>query len=197
MGGEQLIALVLLAVTGSFTPGPNNTIATITGANHGLRAVVPHVLGVPFGFASMLLAGSLGAAALIVANPVLGAAIKWIGIGYLLYIAWLISTARGIGERALARPFTFWQSAAFQYANPKAWMLAAATAGAYMEGGQIALRVALIAAVFAVTTGLSLVLWAAAGVALKDWLQHGARLRAFNLSMGVTLAATAVWLVFV
>ena len=27
------------------------------------------------------------------------------------------------------KPLSFWQSAAFQYANPKAWMLAAATAG--------------------------------------------------------------------
>ncbi len=65
---EQLLALAALAIAGSFTPGPNNTIATVTGANHGLRAVVPHLLGVPFGFSTILVAGSLGAAALLAAT---------------------------------------------------------------------------------------------------------------------------------
>ena len=64
MPADQLIALATLAVVGSFTPGPNNVIATVTGANHGLRATLPHILGVPFGFRTMLVAGSLGVAAL-------------------------------------------------------------------------------------------------------------------------------------
>jgi hypothetical protein len=41
---EQLLALAILAVVGSFTPGPNNMIATVTGANHGFRAVLPHIV---------------------------------------------------------------------------------------------------------------------------------------------------------
>jgi hypothetical protein len=61
---EQLLALAVLALVGSFTPGPNNMIATVTGANHGFRAALPHVFGVPFGFASMLIAGAFGVAAL-------------------------------------------------------------------------------------------------------------------------------------
>jgi threonine/homoserine/homoserine lactone efflux protein len=46
---EQLLALTVLAFVGSFTPGPNNMIATVTGANHGFRTALPHVFGVPFG----------------------------------------------------------------------------------------------------------------------------------------------------
>jgi hypothetical protein len=61
---EQLLALAMLALVGSFTPGPNNMIATVTGANHGFRAALPHIFGVPFGFASMLIAGAVGVAAL-------------------------------------------------------------------------------------------------------------------------------------
>jgi|GEM_PF-1787042 len=138
MPADQLLALATLAVVGSFTPGPNNVIATATGANHGLRATLPHILGVPFGFGTMLVAGSLGVAALVVAHPLLGQAIKWLGIAYLLVIAWMIGRASDIGERRLARPLTFWQSAGFQYANPKAWMLAAATAGTFMSTGSSA-----------------------------------------------------------
>jgi threonine/homoserine/homoserine lactone efflux protein len=194
MPADQWLALATLAVVGSFTPGPNNVIATVTGANHGLRAALPHILGVPFGFGSMLVAGSLGVAALLVAHPLLGQAIKWLGIAYLLAIAWMIGRASDIGERALARPLTFWQSASFQYANPKAWMLAAATAGTFMSAGAGLTGTAIIVAVFAVTAAASLVLWAWIGAALRHWLQVGRRLARFNLAMGLLLAATALWM---
>lgn len=194
MPADQLFALIALAVAGSFTPGPNNTIATVTGANHGLRATLPHVLGVPFGFGTMLVAGSLGVAALLVAHPLLAVAIRWIGIGYLLYIAWLVARAGSLGERALARPLTFWQSAAFQFANPKAWMLAAATAGTFMADRPDALRTAIIVAVFGLAAIGSLLLWAALGAALRDWLRRGRRLQWFNRAMGLLLAATAAWM---
>jgi threonine/homoserine/homoserine lactone efflux protein len=193
---EQLLALATLAVVGSFTPGPNNTIATVTGANHGFRAALPHVFGVPFGFGTMLAAGALGVAALLLAHPVLGQLIKWAGIAYLLWIALQIARAGSIGHRSVARPLTFWQSAAFQYANPKAWMLSAATAGSFMASGASLARTALIVLVFALAAAASLLLWAALGAALRQWLTHGARLRLFNVSMGVLLAATALWLAF-
>lgn len=196
MSADQFAALMVFALAGSFTPGPNNTIATVTGANHGLRATLPHICGVPFGFATLLVAGGLGAAALIFAHPALATAIKWIGIAYLLLIAWSVARADALGERSVARPLTFWQSAAFQYANPKAWMLAVATAGTYMAADRAALRIVIICAVFAITCAASLVVWAATGAALKNWLARDSRLRAFNLTMGLTLAATAAWMAF-
>lgn len=193
---DQFIALATLAVVGFFTPGPNNTIATVTAANHGLRATLPHVLGVPFGFSTMLVAGSLGVAALLIAHPLLGSAIKWIGIAYLLYIAWLIARAGSLAERRLAQPLRFWQSAAFQYANPKAWMLAAATAGTFMAQGADPQRTTIIVVVYALTAAASLLLWAWVGAALRHWLQQGDRLAYFNRVMGLLLAATALWMAF-
>jgi threonine/homoserine/homoserine lactone efflux protein len=191
---EQLLALGTLAIAGSFTPGPNNTIATVTGANHGFRAVVPHILGVPFGFSTMLIAGSLGAAALIAANPWLAALLKWGGVAYLLLIAWQMSRASMSTERASTRPLTFWQSALFQYANPKAWMIAVATVGALAEGGHGWPRTMLICAVFSACAVASLVLWAWVGVSLRGWLAVGRRLATFNGTMGALLAATALWM---
>jgi threonine/homoserine/homoserine lactone efflux protein len=192
-----LLALITLAVAGSFTPGPNNTIATVTAANHGFRATVPHMLGVPLGFSTLLIAGSLGVAAVLIAHPLLAQVIKWAGIVYLLYIAWLIAGASSLGDRAVARPLTLWQSALFQYANPKAWMLAAATAATFMAQGASLLRTTVIVGVYALAAFTSLVLWAALGAGLRAWLQQGRRLRMFNLAMGLLLAATAVWMAFV
>ena len=194
---EQLVALAVLAFVGSFTPGPNNMIATFTGANHGFRAALPHIFGVPFGFASMLIAGTVGVATLLVTHPIIAGLIKWAGIAYLLFIAWQLARPKSAHKDAAGtsmRPLSFWQSAAFQYANPKAWMLAAAAAGTFMTSHARFVSIAIIVIVFSVAAIGSLVTWAWVGSALRHWLNVGSRMRIFNLTMGVLLAATALWL---
>lgn len=51
-------------------------------------------------------------------------AIKWVGVLYMLYLGGLLLRSARWGEARVTRPLTFWQSAMFQYVNPKAWMLA-------------------------------------------------------------------------
>jgi len=194
---DQLIALVVFALVGSFTPGPNNAIATLTGANFGMRAAVPHMLGVPFGFASMMLAAAGGVAAVLLTHPIAADAIRWVGTAYLLWLAWSLmraSESKPLSSGPFALPLSFSQAAVFQYLNPKAWMLAGATAGAFMAGDGPLLRGALAAAIFGVAAFASLVVWAALGAALRTWLAHGLRLRVFNVAMGASLAVTALWM---
>jgi threonine/homoserine/homoserine lactone efflux protein len=199
MEPDQLVALTVFAVVGSFTPGPNNAIATLTGANFGLRAGVPHMLGVPFGFASMLLAAAGGVAALLLTHPVAADVIRWLGTAYLLWLAWSLLRAtesQPLTSGPFTLPLSFSQSALFQYLNPKAWMLSAATAGAFMAGDGPLLRGAVAAGLFAITAFASLLCWTALGASLRAWLAHGARLRIFNVAMGASLALTALWMLF-
>ena len=51
---ETLLPLLGFAIATSATPGPNTLMVAASAANHGLRAVVPHVLGIAFGFAAMI-----------------------------------------------------------------------------------------------------------------------------------------------
>jgi threonine/homoserine/homoserine lactone efflux protein len=199
MESAQLWAFVVFSLVGSFTPGPNTTIATITGANFGFRAAVPHILGVPFGFSTLLALGTLGIAGLLLSAPAAAGAVKWVGIAYLLYLAWMLAHAAppseggGPGGRG-RRPLTFVQSALFQFANPKAWMLAVATAGTYASRAHVAERTAVICLVFAGACVVSLAAWAWAGAALRRWLGPGRRRQCFNVVMGGSLAATALWM---
>jgi threonine/homoserine/homoserine lactone efflux protein len=194
---EQLLPLAVLAFVGSFTPGPNNMIATVTGANHGFRAALPHIFGVPFGFASMLIAGAAGIAALLLTYPFIAGLIKWAGITHLLFIAWQLARPNVPDKESdgtTMKPLSFWQSAAFQYANPKAWMLATATAGSFMTSHATIVTVAIIVIVFSIAAMGSLITWAWVGFALRHWLRVGSRMRIFNVAMGGLLAATALWL---
>ena len=197
MDVDQLIALTVFALVGSFTPGPNNAIATLTSANFGMRAVVPHLLGVPFGFGSMLIAAAGGVAAILLAHPVAAEAIRWLGTAYLLWLAWSLmrsTESKPLTSGPFALPLSFSQSALFQYLNPKAWMLSAATAGAFMAGDDPLVRGAWAVGIFTLACIGSIVLWAALGATLRNWLAHGSRLRAFNVVMGVSLAITALWM---
>ena len=194
MDGAQLGAFVVFSLVGSFTPGPNTTIATATGANFGFRAVVPHIAGVLVGMTTLLVLGSLGVTGLLLALPAAAGAIKWVGVLYMLYLGGLLLRSARWAETRVTRPLTFWQSAMFQYVNPKAWMLAAATASAYVPGPGVPGRAAFICAVWSGACALSLVAWAWLGAALREWLRLGNRLRVFNALMAVSLIATAVWM---
>ena len=147
----------------------------------------------------MLIAGAAGVAALLLTYPFIAALIKWAGIAYLLFIAWQLArphphaTRKDLNSTGL-KPLSFWQSAAFQYANPKAWMLAAATTGSFMASNATVASIAIIVIVFLIAAIGSLVTWAWVGAALRNWLGIGSRIRTFNVAMGMLLAATALWL---
>jgi threonine/homoserine/homoserine lactone efflux protein len=145
----------------------------------------------------MLIAGAIGVAALLLAYPFIAALIKWGGITYLLFIAWQLARPNVTSQESDGppmKPLSFWQSAVFQYANPKAWMLAAATAGSFMTNHATFVGIAIIVIVFSITAMGSLITWAWVGFALRHWLSVGSRMRIFNVLMGTLLAATALWL---
>ena len=122
---ETFIALVLFAFTTSITPGPNNMMLFASGVNFGFRRTVPHMLGIGAGFLSLLIGVGLGLGALLHSVPLLYTALKFAGGLYLLWIAWKIGTSRSLTEgSAGASPMTFLGAAAFQWVNPKAWVMA-------------------------------------------------------------------------
>ncbi|MGO4841915.1 LysE family translocator, partial [Rhizobiaceae sp. 2RAB30] len=110
----------------SVTPGPNNLMLLASGVNFGFQRTVPHMLGIGAGFLVLLLSIGLGLGALLSAYPALHLALKFAGGAYLLYLAWRIAMSRSLsdsrGEKA--RPMSFLEAAAFQWVNPKAWMIA-------------------------------------------------------------------------
>lgn len=191
----QFFALVTLLAVGAFTPGPNTTIAAVTGANFGLRATLPHCVGVSFGFASVGALCAMGVGALVLASPVLATSIHVVGVLYLFWLAWRIARSASLADKTVLKPMNVWQSIALQYANVKAWMLSLAVAASYMAGAPSpAQRVALVSAVFAIFGFCSNGAYGVLGASLRTWLMRGNRVRWFNGLMGLALALTAAWI---
>lgn len=204
MPENQWFALALFSFVSSITPGPNNLLATSSGARFGLRRTIPQVAGVTFGFTLLFALAGSGVAALAQSSPRTTAVLSLVGYAYLAWLAYRLIAAgwgptHGLAMASVLRPMSFWQSAAFQFANPKAWMMALSAATSFLGGSDGSLATAIgLGAVFAAVNFPCVASWALLGARLRDWLgdaRHAWRMRAFDVTMGCLLVATLCWMI--
>lgn len=185
---ETLGALVLFAFTTSITPGPNNMMLFASGVNFGFQRTLPHMLGIGAGFFSLLVGVGFGLGALLTALPAAYLALKIAGGLYLLYIAWKIGTSRTLGEgKSTDKPMSFLSAAAFQWVNPKAWVMAVTAMATYTNVENYWLTVMIVGLAFAAVNVPCVSTWAGFGSVLRDWLSVPVRLKWFNITMAVLL----------
>lgn len=188
MSLEVLLSLILFAFTTSVTPGPNNMMLLASGVNFGMRRTIPHMIGIELGFASLLIAVGFGLGALFQAFPAVYLALKVAGGLYLLWIAWSIGTSRSLGDgKNTGKPMTLLAAAAFQWVNPKAWVMAISAMAAFADPNRPVSSVAIVTATFVALALPCQGGWAGFGALLRDWLSHPVRLKWFNLTMAVLL----------
>jgi threonine/homoserine/homoserine lactone efflux protein len=89
-------------------------------------------------------------------------------------------------------------AALFQWVNPKAWLVSASAAGTYLDAGagSAFAQAVQLGVLFAAVAMPASFPWLGAGVAIRRVLRSPRALRAFNVSMGVILAASVVLFVW-
>ncbi len=192
-----LTALLFFAMVMSITPGPNNLMLTASGVNFGIRRTVPHMIGIWLGCVTVMLAVGLGLGAVFSAFPAIRIAIQIAGMAFILYLAWKVATAGtlGSGDAAHRHPFPLPAAVAFQWVNPKLWVMTISAMAIYVRPDHAISDVALVTGIFACTNIPSMLIWAGFGAVLRDFLQAPGRIRIFNIVMGVLLAGTVVTLI--
>ena len=189
---ELLGPLVLFAAAVTLTPGPNVVLVTASAANFGFRRTIPQMLGITFGFGTMVLATGLGLAGVVHAEPRLHAVLKYAGAAYLLYLAWRIASADAASASA-RRPIGFVEAMLFTWMNPKAWVSALGAAAAFTTvGGDLLWESTLIAAVLAAFCLLSAAVWAGFGTVIGRYLARPRARRVFNVSMAGLLVLSLI-----
>lgn len=185
---ETFLSLVLFAFVTSVSPGPNNMMLFASGVNFGIRRTVPHMVGIAAGFFSLLLGVGFGLGAILDASPALYTALKFAGGAYLIYIAWKIGMSRALPDGKVgANPMTLIGAAAFQWVNPKAWVMAINAMAIYTDPANHAFTVLLVGLAFTLTNFPSVSIWAGFGSALRQWLSDPVRLKRFNIVMALLL----------
>lgn len=196
MTADLMIALVGVAFSMTWTPGPNNMMLAASGANFGWRRTVPHAMGVTIGFPVMLFLVAMGLGRVFAAYPGIAQGMTWAGFVAMLWFAWRIAMAGAARAEARSRPLNFVEAGAFQWINPKAWAFAIWVTATYISGADALANALLAAAVFTVSGLGSSQVWTLFGSAVGRLLGTGWRLRAFNLTMALLLVGCAVWLTF-
>ncbi|MBX9764112.1 MAG: LysE family translocator [Pseudomonadaceae bacterium] len=192
MTADLLLAFIAFAFVTSVTPGPNNMMLLASGVNFGLRRSLPHMFGISLGFMLLVASVGLGLGQVFEQVPMLYNVLRYAGAAYLLYLAWKIANAGAPDSQgdASAKPFSFLQAAAFQWVNPKAWIMAIGAITTYTPQDNFVVNVLLIAALFALVNCPSVGLWTVAGSLLRNWLSNVRALRIFNIGMALLLVAS-------
>jgi threonine/homoserine/homoserine lactone efflux protein len=193
-----LIPLMSFAFVSSITPGPNNIMLTSSGIWFGFRRSIPHMLGITIGFGVLLGICAAGIGALVMAVPALQIALKVAGSGYLLYLAWQLRSMnfdRQVEQEH--RPMGFLAAAAFQFCNPKAWVMAITGGAAFLPRNlPVSLAILLYCTVFCAVNLPCISVWAGAGALLRKFLADPLWQKVFCAVMVALTAysALAIWL---
>ena len=190
MSFDVLSALALFSLITSLTPGPNNLMLMASGANFGFMRTLPHMLGITFGFMSLLLLVGLGLIKVFDAFPIIYTVLKVVSLIYLLFLAYKIATAAPVATAtATGNPMSFLQAAGFQWVNPKAWAFGLSIITIYVPVSGFA-PLMLTAVVVAVMAVPSVVIWTIMGGQMSRFLTSTVRLRLFNGTMALLLVAS-------
>ena len=192
MSHSLLLALIAFGAVMAFTPGPNNIMVLSSGLTYGFRRSLPHIAGIAFGIAFMVAATGLGLGTVFIAWPILQTILKYAGIAYLIYLAWVIAMSGPVkpGQDNQAAPMTFWGAALFQWVNAKGWVMVIGIITAYSAVASFPWNIAVQAALMFIMGALSSLLWALFGSALRPVLISQKAVRAFNVVMALLLLAS-------
>jgi threonine/homoserine/homoserine lactone efflux protein len=194
---EQGFAFFLFSVAAAGTPGPSNALLTATGANVGVVRGLPCLFGVAIGMGLMMFLVAFGLGSVILHHPVVLAGIKWCGAAVLGWLAWKIATAGRAGAAVSGPPVGFLGAAAFQWINPKSWLVCASAAATFLQDGASSAlaQSAAFGLTFVLASLPSCLPWLAFGAVLQRVLRSERARRIFNGIMGALLAAS-VFLIF-
>ena len=191
---DLFLAVLFFAFSTTITPGPNNVMIMSSGVNYGIKASVPHWLGICLGFPLMVLLVWLDFGAVFDRYPHLHQLIKVVSVAYLIWLAWRIASAEPKAiEKGKSKPFSFIQAALFQWVNGKAWVMASGAVAAFTTvGGVYWLEVSVITAAFLLVAFPCVGAWLVFGAALRAVLTKPLFQRIFNICMAIILVLSVV-----
>ncbi|MGI4812406.1 MAG: LysE family translocator [Janthinobacterium lividum] len=186
-----LPALVAFICVMSITPGPNNMLLLGSGANHGFRRTLPHVLGISAGMALLVICVALGLGRVLAWVPHGFLVLRIASVAYLLYLAWRIANSPAPdSEQQPNAPFSFYQAVVFQWVNPKAWVMAISAVATFSMHRDMLDNALILALVFSVVNLPCISVWAAFGTSLRRFMRKPRAMRVLNILMALLLVAS-------
>jgi len=186
----ELLSLSLFMLGTSCSPGPNNIVASYSGFNFGVIKTFPHMLGVIFGFTSVVCVLNFGLINIFKLYPLIQEILKISGSIFLVYLAYKIAFSKNIKENKKENPVKFIETFFFQFLNPKGVIVAIIIVSTYVEGGNNFINYSFwVILVSFVCALISITFWTFVGKFFRRFARNEKFIKVFNYVMSSLLLA--------
>ena len=189
----EILSISLFWFVTAYTPGPNNVVASYSGFNFGITKTIPHILGVTFGFTSLVLFLSIGLINVFKLFPIIQVVMRYLGTLFLIYLAYKIAFSGNSNETKKENPVKFIETFLFQYLNPKGVTVAIIVVSTYVELGEnymnYTTQIVALAFLFSIT---SITLWTFVGKFLRKFATNDKFIKCFNYVMSCLLLLSII-----
>ncbi len=179
------------------TPGPNNAMLAISGIKFGFKRSVPHMIGIPIGHTIQIVSVCLGLGTLFQKFPEIQFILKFIGCGYLLYLAFKIFGSFNFIEQNnnKGRPMKIYEALLFQFFNPKAWVVALTVVTVFFPNEENFIKATLFVSLSApLICFFSVTTWAGFGSTIRTFISNEKIKKFIEIVMSLLLALTAIFM---
>ena len=190
---DQFLPLILFGIVTGFTPGPNNIMSSYSGFNFGFKRTIPLMLGVIFGWTTMLTVMASGLIFIFQKYLILQDVIKILGTFFLIYLAYKIAFNSKDKEENIKEPVKFFDTFLFQFINPKGVMVAMIAVSTfidvqnnYFRDASIVVVAYFFVAVFSVSS------WCLLGKYLRKFATSENFIKKFNYTMSFLLIVCVI-----
>ena len=190
---SQLVPLILFCCAAAFTPGPNNILGSYSGFNFGIRKSLPLILGVTFGYTSLLITLSAGLIIVFKNYPFLQDILKILGSVFLIYLAYKISFKNKQETKEIKNPVKFLNTFFFQYINPKGVIIAIICISTFVESGSNYLFHTMVVVIVSfIVSAASISSWCLLGKFLRRFATNKKFIQIFNYIMSFFLIVCVI-----
>jgi threonine/homoserine/homoserine lactone efflux protein len=193
------LAFVVASILIELTPGPNMGYLAVVSASYGRRTGFIATLGVGLGLLIVGIATAFGLATLISNSRLIYEALRWAGVGYLLWLAWngwrdADGTPPDQVERLNDAVF-FRQGLLTNLLNPKAVVFFVAVLPTFVDAsGRVLGQTLLLSLTYvAIATAIHVLIVTLAGTARHLLADEPRAAMLFRRGLSLGLAAIAIW----
>jgi|TARA_B100001245_G_C22840163_1_gene403914 threonine/homoserine/homoserine lactone efflux protein len=184
----EILSLSLFMFVTSCSPGPNNVVASHSGFNHGIKKSIPLMLGVIFGFTTMLAVVNFGLINIFNIYPIIQKILIGTGTIFLIYLSYKISFSKSSNKKENLKPVNFIETFLYQFLNPKGVIVAIIAVSTYIESGVNFMNYSFwmlgVAFLFAI---ISIIFWTFLGKFMRKFATNEKFIKWFNYVMSTLL----------
>lgn len=189
----NLFSLISFILISSFTPGPSNISTASMAVLHGYKNSLKYQMGLAAGVFLLMSLSGLLSTTLVHLFPAFEPIMRYIGAGYILYLAFGILKASYAFTEQNIKSLGFMHGFLLQILNPKLFVYAFTLFSAFLATITVNLAsLTLIAILLAAVSFCATSLWALFGTAIKTHLHQPLWNKIINIGLSLLLVYTAI-----